>query len=183
MSLSIIMAISKNGCIGYENKLPWTIPSDLRRFKYLTQKHIVVMGRKTFESLPKLLSKRVHYVMTRDIHLLYEFISTFPNVFYAGNKQNILEHAQHNFPGKHIFVIGGADIFPLFYDDVDYMHITYIDKKYDGDTYIDMTLLNEALTSFNTKVRVDTYDYPAPVHYVLYKRNTCKEDVRFNIVY
>ena len=64
MSLSIIVARARNGVIGKDNQLIWHLPDDLKRFKALTMGHPIVMGRKTFESLPKVLPGRVHYVLT-----------------------------------------------------------------------------------------------------------------------
>lgn len=64
MSLSIIVARARNGVIGKDNRLIWHLPDDLKRFKALTMGHPIVMGRKTFESLPKVLPGRVHYVLT-----------------------------------------------------------------------------------------------------------------------
>ena len=64
MSLSIIVARARNGVIGKDNQLIWHLSDDLKRFKTLTMGHPIVMGRKTFESLPKVLPGRVHYVLT-----------------------------------------------------------------------------------------------------------------------
>ena len=64
--LSLIVAMDKNRVIGFENKLPWNLPADLKRFKQLTSGHHVVMGRKTFESLRRPLPGRTNIVVTRD---------------------------------------------------------------------------------------------------------------------
>lgn len=64
MSLSIIVARSENGVIGKDNRLIWHLSDDLKQFKALTMGHPIIMGRKTFESLPKVLPGRVHYVLT-----------------------------------------------------------------------------------------------------------------------
>ena len=64
MSLSIIVARAENGVIGRDNRLIWHLSDDLKRFKSLTMGHAIIMGRKTFESLPKVLPGRVHYVLT-----------------------------------------------------------------------------------------------------------------------
>ena len=64
MSLSIIAARAANGVIGKDNRLIWHLSDDLKRFKALTMGHPIIMGRKTFESLPKVLPGRVHYVLT-----------------------------------------------------------------------------------------------------------------------
>ena len=70
--LTIIAAASTNNVIGLDNKLIWNIPKDLKRFKELTQGHNVIMGRKTFESLPNPLPNRVNIVVTRNTEYKYE---------------------------------------------------------------------------------------------------------------
>ena len=67
--ISLIVARAQNGVIGRDGKLPWHLPADLKRFKTLTMGSVMVMGRKTFESLPGLLSGRRHVVLTRDSEL------------------------------------------------------------------------------------------------------------------
>ena len=64
--ISIIAAVAKNNIIGGDNKLLWHIPEDLKHFKDLTSNHTIIMGRKTFESLPGVLPKRHHIVLTKD---------------------------------------------------------------------------------------------------------------------
>src|SRR5436305_6194270 len=64
--ITIVIARARNGVIGRDGKLPWHLPADLKRFKALTLGSVMVMGRKTFESLPGLLPKRRHIVLTRD---------------------------------------------------------------------------------------------------------------------
>ena len=74
--LTIIAAASTNNVIGLDNKLIWNIPKDLKRFKELTQGHNVIMGRKTFESLPNPLPNRVNIVVTRNTEYKYEGVIT-----------------------------------------------------------------------------------------------------------
>ncbi|MGL4773200.1 MAG: dihydrofolate reductase, partial [Clostridium sp.] len=64
--ISMIVAVAKNGVIGGDNKLLWHVSEDLKRFKKITSNHTIVMGRKTFESLPGILPNRHHVVITRD---------------------------------------------------------------------------------------------------------------------
>ena len=64
--ISIIAAVSKNGVIGVDNKLPWNLPEDLKRFKELTTNNVVIMGRKTYESIGKPLPNRINIVVTRN---------------------------------------------------------------------------------------------------------------------
>ena len=76
----MIIARAANGVIGREGKLPWHIPADLRRFKQLTQGTPMIMGRKTFESLPGLLEGRRHIVLTRDKKWRYDGVDVAHSV-------------------------------------------------------------------------------------------------------
>ena len=78
--LTIIAAASANNVIGFDNKLIWNIPKDLKRFKELTQGHSVIMGRKTFESLPSPLPNRRNIVVTRNKDYSPEGIEVFSSI-------------------------------------------------------------------------------------------------------
>ena len=102
--ITIVVARAINGVIGRDNSLPWHIPGDLKRFKALTMGSAMVMGRKTFESLPGLLPGRRHIVMTRD-----------PNWAAAGTEVAHDVAAALALAGdERVSVIGGAAIFDLF---------------------------------------------------------------------
>src|SRR5579884_4061236 len=102
--ITLVVARALNGVIGREGKLPWHLPADLKRFKKLTIGSVLVMGRKTFESLPGLLPGRRHIVLTRDPH----WNSDGAEVAHS------LDEALHRARDERISVIGGADIFDLF---------------------------------------------------------------------
>lgn len=126
--LSIIVAKSKNNAIGKDNKLLWKIPDDLKRFKELTTNHTIIMGRKTFESLGRILPNRYHIVLTRD-----------PN--YKVNDENvkiindISEIDTYMNDNNENFVIGGAQIYSTLISKCEKMYITQIDKDFIGDSY------------------------------------------------
>src|SRR5687768_18353611 len=100
----IVVARAQNGTIGKNNSLPWHIPADLKRFKALTMGSAMVMGRKTFESLPGLLPGRRHIVLTRDLSW------SVPGAEVAHDADEALKMAGNG----PLSVIGGAEIFGLF---------------------------------------------------------------------
>lgn len=126
--LSIIAAISENNVIGKDNKLLWHLPEDLKRFKTLTTGHTIIMGRKTFESLGKVLPNRKHIILTRDMN--YRVDNEAVEIIHdISEVQNYIEDKEEN------FIIGGAIIYSQLIDKAQKMYITMIHKKYDGDAY------------------------------------------------
>lgn len=121
--VNIIAAISKNGVIGIDNKLPWHLPADLKHFKELTTGHTVVMGRKTFESIGKPLPSRTNIVLTRDRSFKHD------GVLVAHDFNTI-----YNLK-KEVFIIGGKDIYELFINEAQRLYITRIHATIHGDTY------------------------------------------------
>ena len=125
MSLSIIVARASNGVIGDKNTLIWHLSDDLKMFKARTTGHPVIMGRKTFESLPKMLPGRTHYVLTGNKeYKAPEEVKVFHTV------KDLLEAL----PEGENFVIGGGKIYKELLPYTDTMYITEIEKAYDGDT-------------------------------------------------
>jgi dihydrofolate reductase len=125
--VTMVVARAQNGVIGREGKLPWHIPADLKRFKALTMGSAMVMGRKTFESLPGLLPGRPHIVLTRDSAWHAQGAAVAHDV----------EEAVTLARGERISVIGGADIFRLFLPIVDEIELTEVLADVPGDTFID----------------------------------------------
>lgn len=124
--ITIVVARAKNGVIGRAGELPWHIPSDLKRFKALTMGSVMVMGRKTFESLPGLLPGRRHIVLTRDRRWRAEGAEVAYDV----------EEALKLAGGERISVIGGAHIFNQFLPLADKVELTEVLEKIEGDTMI-----------------------------------------------
>ena len=124
--ITLVVARAQNGVIGREGKLPWHIPADLKRFKALTMRSVMVMGRKTFESLPGLLPGRRHIVLTRDRAWHAEGAETAHDVAEA------LELAG----GEPISVIGGAHVFALFLPLAERIELTEVLAEVEGDTVI-----------------------------------------------
>ena len=122
--ITLVVARAQNGVIGRGGKLPWHIPADLKRFKALTMGSAMVMGRKTFESLPGLLPGRRHIVLTRDRSW------SAAGAEAAQSVDEVLALAG----GEPLSVIGGAEIFALFLPRADRVELTEVLADIDGDT-------------------------------------------------
>ena len=126
--LSIIVAKAKNNAIGKDNQLLWHLSDDLKRFKTLTTGHTIIMGRKTFESLGRVLPNRKHIVFTQNP----DFKVDNENVEVVHSMLQIQEYIENE---EEAFVIGGAIIYNLLMPYVKKMYITEIDKEFDGDAF------------------------------------------------
>ncbi len=129
----LILARADNGVIGKDDSMPWHIPADLRHFKELTQGLPMIMGRKTFDSLPGLLEGRRHIVLTRDAEWEEEGAETAASVEDAIRLAN----------APHIAVIGGAEIYAQFLPLADRIELTMVHMDAEGDTFIDLPSTNE----------------------------------------
>ena len=128
MTLSIIVILSTNNVIGRDNKLPWHMPADLKRFKSLTMGHHVLMGRRTFNEIKKPLPGRVNVVITHDPHFGAEGVAIARSIDEAISKAEAA--------GDHeVFLIGGGEIFKQVIHRADRMYITRIHAEIEGDTY------------------------------------------------
>ena len=125
--ITIVVARASNGVIGKDGGLPWHISADLKRFKALTMGTVLVMGRKTFDSLPKLLPGRRHVVITRAIGWRADGVEV------AHSAEEALAMAGD----EPVSVIGGADIFRLFMGLADGVELTEVLADVDGDTFIE----------------------------------------------
>ena len=124
--LTIIAAASTNNVIGFDNKLIWNIPKDLKRFKELTQGHSVIMGRKTFESLPSPLPNRRNIVVTRNKDYSPEGIEVFSSI------EDALDVCREDLQP---FIIGGGEIYSQTINLVDKIELTRVYKDYQGDAF------------------------------------------------
>ena len=126
-SLTLIAAVARNGVIGVDNRLPWRLPADLKRFKELTLGHTVIMGRKTWESLPasyRPLPGRRNIVVTRDAAYRAAgavVATSLPAAIAAAD-------------GGAAFVIGGAELYAAALPLADHLQVTEIDAIFEGDT-------------------------------------------------
>lgn len=125
--ISYVVAVSKNGVIGREGGLPWHISSDLKRFKEITMGKPVVMGRKTWESLPrKPLPGRRNIVITRQRGFAPEGAEV------AATPEEALALCGD---APEVAVIGGGEIYRLFWPLVDRLYLTEVDLEVEGDTH------------------------------------------------
>ena len=125
--ITLVVARAQNGAIGRDGKLPWHLSADLKRFKSLTMDTVMVMGRKTFQSLPGLLPGRRHVVLTRNSYWHTE----------GAQVAHDIEEALTLAAGKPISVIGGADIFGLFLPLANRIELTEVLANVPGDTFIE----------------------------------------------
>lgn len=125
--INIIAAIGKNRELGAKNKLLWHIPEDVERFKTLTTDQVVIMGRKTYESIPEKfrpLPHRVNIIVTRDEN--YQINNK--NVFVSHSIEDAITKAKEF--NKEIFIIGGAQIYKESLKYADKLYLTLVDKEY-----------------------------------------------------
>lgn len=159
IEICLIAAVSQNGIIGINNQLPWHLPEDLKHFKALTMGYPIIMGRKTFQSLPKHLIDRYNIVLSRQKSININgyqsnkkkiIINTNDkNKEIIGELSNSVEEAisiaknsplvtslfdiQNEHPS--LMVIGGTQIYQLFLEFADKLYITKIEDEYKGDAY------------------------------------------------
>ena len=124
--VTLILARAANGVIGADGRMPWHLPADLRRFKRLTMGRPMIMGRKTFDSLPAILEGRRHIVLTRDPDWQEEGAEPVPGVEAALRLAN----------APHVMVIGGAEIYRLFLPVADRIELTEVALDPAGDAVI-----------------------------------------------
>ena len=124
--VSLIAAIDKNNLIGNAGKIPWIIPGELKRFKEVTMGKPIVMGRKTHESIGRVLVGRDNIVLSSNKLFNKEGLTVYDNF------ENIIKD-YIKFP--EIMVIGGSEIYNLAMPYAQKLYITHIDKVYEGDTW------------------------------------------------
>ena len=127
--VTIVAAVAKNGCIGRGGELPWRIPEDLRRYKEVTMGKVVIMGRKTWESIPERhrpLPGRTNVVVTRQT-----------NYRLPGGVERVgsLAEALAAHRAEDVVINGGAAIYRDAMVHADELDITHVDREVDGDTF------------------------------------------------
>jgi dihydrofolate reductase len=164
--MNAIFAISKNNCIGKNGALPWNIPEDLHFFRELTVGHIVVMGKNTFESMQKPLSKRTNIVVTRQTspdkkNLQFTKIENLPQV--------LVEQS----PDKKVFIIGGKSLYESYIPLCNDIYVTYIDKVVTGDIFMDEGVMTYIENNYKLRqeiVKIYSMEENCSVHFCHYYR-------------
>lgn len=129
--INIIAAITDNNALGKDNKLLFRLKKDMEHFKNITTDNVVIMGRKTYESIGKALPNRVNIVLSRDMESNEDFY-TFDSI------EKAIEWSKENYPQKEIFIIGGASVYDkaLKDDIVDKLYMTKIKQTVeDADAF------------------------------------------------
>jgi dihydrofolate reductase len=124
MNIAIIAAVSDNGVIGHQGRIPWHISDDLKRFKRLTLGHAVIMGRKTYQSIGKPLAGRVNVVLTRQLAI--PGVTCFPNLASALSHLRELNMAT-------AFIIGGSEVYREALPLANRLHLTIVHRHVTGD--------------------------------------------------
>ncbi|MGG9971287.1 dihydrofolate reductase [Ferruginibacter sp. SUN002] len=128
MTISFVVAASENNAIGKDNQLLWHLPNDMRFFKNTTWGSVVIMGRKSFESMGKALKGRINIVITRQQDWKAE------DVVVASDLQDALKKAEAA-NCKEIFIIGGGEIYRQSLDIADKIYLTRVHTTIEGDTF------------------------------------------------
>jgi dihydrofolate reductase len=127
-TFSAIVAMAENRVIGHNNRLPWHLPADLKRFKAITTQHAILMGRKTYEAIGKPLANRTNIILSRSRTF------TIPGCIVA----DALDSAMHSLAAikhDHVFVIGGAELYKQCLPHVQTLYLTLVHHAFKGDTY------------------------------------------------
>ena len=133
--LTIIAAAAENNTLGKDNDLIWHLPEDFKRFKRLTSGHSIIMGRKTFESLPGILPKRKHIVISRKEN--YEA----KGAVVTSSLEEAIKLAYEE--DENPFIIGGGEIYGQAIKLVDFIELTRIHTEVEGDTFFPEINLKE----------------------------------------
>ncbi|WP_100373945.1 dihydrofolate reductase [Bacillus sp. FJAT-45037] len=124
--ISYIVAMDQERAIGKDNDLPWHLPADLAHFKRITMGHTIVMGRKTYESIGRPLPKRRNVILTRD----EQYEAEGCDILHQADEVLTLAEKEEEF-----FIIGGAELFTHFWNQVDRLYVTHIEETFGGDTF------------------------------------------------
>ena len=150
--ISLVVALDKNYLIGNNNKIPWHIPGELKNFRDITMHKPIIMGRKTHQSIGKVLDGRVNIVISRQESLKIKGVEVYMNF-----REAIEAHQSIG----EIMVIGGSEIYQLALPFASRLYITHIDKIYDGDTWFPKFDLKD----WSVVKSSDKYESSTDTHY------------------
>lgn len=126
--ISLLVAMDRNHVIGYENDMPWHLPKDLKHFKEKTTGNTMIMGRKTFDSIGRVLPNRKNVILTKQENYSIEGAIVIDQLedIYDWNEKS---------PDEELFIVGGGHIFDQVLPRADRMYITEINEEFPGDAY------------------------------------------------
>lgn len=125
MIISLIVAMDENRVIGYNNKLPWNLPSELKYFRETTKAKPVIMGRKTYESIGRPMPDRLNIIVTRDKNYKAD------KCIVVNTKEDAVKTAKD---ADEVMVIGGSEIYKLFFPIANRLYLTKVHGNFKGDT-------------------------------------------------
>ncbi len=152
-NISLIVALAKNNIIGLNNTLPWHLPEDLKHFRALTTGHHIIMGRKTYESLGRLLPGRTTVIVTRNRDYKLD------GALIAHSLDAAVALCHHD---DEVFVIGGAELYQAGIKLANKLYITELDLEVAGDTYFpayDLAEWQETSREANTSAQGLLFSY------------------------
>ena len=155
-NLSLIVAFANNDVIGRDNKLIWSLPSDLKFFKEKTTGHHIIMGRKCFESIGRPLPNRTSVIITRDKAYKAE------GCIVVNSLEEALEVAKHD---NEPFIIGGGEIYKLALPLVNKIYITRLFEDFDGDTFFPQI----ETQLFTSKITISSVNNEEKYNYAFYE--------------
>ncbi len=150
--LSIIVAVASNDVIGGDNELLWHISKDLKRFKEITSGHTIIMGRKTFESLPKVLPNRHHIVITRD----KDYKADSAEVEVVNDINSIVDRFENS--TEEAFIIGGGEIYKSLLPKSDKLYLTKVYKDFKGDTTFPKINIEDWFIDYESEIFINESD-------------------------
>ena len=158
-TISHLVAVSKNLVIGVDNNLPWNLKADLAHFKKYTLDKIIIMGRKTYESIGRPLHNRINYVVSRTLNEIPGTVvfNSLENAISAAEQENIKMNRDNE-----IVIIGGGHIFQETSESMNKLIITRVDCDIDGDIYypdIDLTRWDLIKTESYEKDSENDYNF------------------------
>lgn len=159
--ISLIVAIANNDVIGGDNKLLWHLSEDLKRFKAITLNKTIIMGRKTFESLPGILPGRQHVIITRD----KTYTVDSDKVTVVHSLDEILDKYKDS--SEEAFIIGGGEIYKSMLPHCNNLYLTRVNKDYNGDTYLPIDI-NQWEEIYASEIKIDEKNN-IPFQFINYK--------------
>ncbi|MEI3610743.1 dihydrofolate reductase [Pseudogracilibacillus sp. SO30301A] len=160
--ISFIVAMDRNHVIGFNNQMPWHLPNDLKFFKETTTGHTIVMGRKTFESIGRVLPNRKHIVLTTSNNDFPDEVEVVQDI------ESIIQLSKAN-NDEELFVIGGGNIFKQLLPYADNLYVTLINETFEGDIFFPEISMEEWEEVSKEKGIQDEYN-PYEYYFIQYVR-------------